>query len=211
MGTQPYLLGRETGQRVTESKTPRDDPAPLLEGATMVKYDALAQRITHWMLSNPGKPLVRCARELNVSANYIYYFVSTDTFQAKYNELCGKDFKEAFVTTLAERLRTGASVAVDKVIEQMELSPSAEYILDAGELLINAAVRMDGPRPGAQAAVQINNYPQIPQDVLATVQQQMLSGVSTRVLPAGETVSNPPADSIGSVIHDGDAGLSAAR
>ena len=200
MGTTPYLLGREVGQQTVATRTPVADPTPMLEGATMIKYDALAQRITHWMLTNPGKPLTHCARELKVSANYLYHFVSTDSFQAKYHELCGQNFKEAFVTTLAERLRSGASYAVDKIIEQVELSPSAEYILDASELLINAAVRMDGPRPGAQAAVQINNFPQIPQDVLVGVQQRMLEGSG----PARSLASPLPAGELSGSVINGD-------
>lgn len=180
-------------------------PAGEFASATMLKYDAFAQRITHWMLSNPGKPLSHCARELHVSPQYVYFLVSTDTFQTKYKELCGRDFKEAFVTTLADKLRSSASLVVDKIVEQVELNPGSEYLLDAGELLINAAVRMDSPRPQSGAAVQINNFPQIPQDVLANVQQQMLAGPARSGIPT-------PADQVGSVIHEhGDAGLPAAK
>jgi hypothetical protein len=150
-----------------------------------MRYDALARRVTHWMLANPGKPLTHCAREFKVTPQYLYYFVSSDTFKAKYAELAGGDFQEAFMTTLSEKLRGGAMMAVDRLVEQVELSPSAEFVLDASEVLINAALKMDGPRPINQTNIQ-NNFPVIPADVLASVQHQMLTGAS----PASVLVEN---------------------
>ena len=152
-----------------------------------MRYDALARRVTHWMLANPGKPLTHCAREFKVTPQYLYYFVSSDTFKAKYSELAGGDFQEAFMTTLAEKLRGAGAFAVDKLVEQMELSPSAEFVMDASEILINAALKMDGPRPASGPSVNIN-FPAIPADVLASVQNQMLTGAVVDATPLSVSV-----------------------
>jgi hypothetical protein len=165
------------------ARNPDPNVFPQYE-AVATRYDALAHRVTHWLLTNPGKPLTHLAREIGVSPNYIYVFVSTDAFKNKYRELVDAEFKDVMVNDLAAKIRGAANLAIDRVTEQLALSQSSEYVLDASEMLINAAVKMDAPK-NAGPQVQINNFPAIPADVLARTQQGLLSGNAVSPLPGG--------------------------
>ena len=167
--------------------------------AVALRYETLALRISHWIFANPGKPLTICARELGLSAQYLYYFTASDTFKAKHEELINGEggFKSTIMGNLSERLRGAAFQALDQLTGKMALDPSNDFILDASEVLIKAAVSMERPTGGGVAVQVNNNYPVIPQDVLERTQQQMF-------------LSAPPAPAVtdGSVTveHDG-AGL----
>lgn len=186
LGTEPRVGYHHVSENVTDT--------------VALRYDVLAQRVAHWMFTNPGQPLTKCARALNVTPQYLYYFVASDTFKAKYAELSQGEFKEAMVGTLAERLRGAAFQAIDQLTEQMQLNPGNEMLLDASELLINAAVKMDAPAAKG-TSVQINNFPAIPADVVHATRESMLRGATV----------NPATVEGSSVQVSEDAGLPAPK
>lgn len=166
----------------TQPVTPTPAPTVPLEridaGASVsdvlkMRYEVLANRIIHWMMTHPGRPLTQCARELGLNVTYLYTFTSSDTFKARYAELSKGDdgFEGALLGDFKERLRAGAAIAIDALTEKLTINPHAEDAVDAAEILIYGAAKLEAPRP---IAGQVNfNMPSIPPEVLATTQQAM--------------------------------------
>lgn len=153
-----------------------------------LRYEVLAKRVAHWMFTNPGKPLTRCARDLGLQVNYLYMFVSSDTFKAKYAELTeGEDgFAGAMMGDFQSRLKAAATVALDAMAERISFEPGSEASIDAAEILINAAVKSERPAGGG---MQVNfNLPVIPADVLADTRQAMLRGKQPPATIEGSSV-----------------------
>lgn len=162
----------------------RMDAGASVSDVLKMRYEVLAQRVVHWMMTHPGKPLTQCARELGMNVTYLYTFVSSDTFKAKYAELSKGDdgFEGAIIGDFKERLRAGASIAIDALTEKLTLNPHSEDSVDAAEILINAAAKLEAPRP---IAGQMNfNMPSIPPEVLAATQQAMFNRNSPATVDA---------------------------
>lgn len=168
----------------------RMDAGASVSDVLKMRYEVLANRVIHWMMTHPGQPLTKCARELGLNVTYLYTFTSSDTFKARYAELSKGDdgFEGALLGDFKERLRAGAAIAIDALTEKLTLNPHAEDSVDAAEILIYGAAKLEAPRP---IAGQVNfNMPSIPPEVLAQTQQAMFkrntpATVDAEVVPEG--------------------------
>jgi len=90
-------------------------------------------RIITWLLTNPGRPLTACARDLDIPAETLYRITSTDAFR----DALARETSQ-LLETLETRLEQIATLALDRLAEVLSTTNDPRLILDAMKALFGA-------------------------------------------------------------------------
>ncbi|MGH7473059.1 MAG: hypothetical protein ACREJW_03885 [Candidatus Methylomirabilales bacterium] len=144
-------------------------------GAIPKKFNWWYDAIIDWMLANPDKALVDCARDLGRHVEYVRIIVRSDLFQTKYQERRAELNARMNLAIIDRASRVGVR-AMDIMIERMEDTPE-RIPLDALVSMADKTLHHLGygqPRaaPGIQAT-QVNVNLSVGREVLEEARRKM--------------------------------------
>ena len=90
------------------------------------------EEILMWLMLNPNKSQGECARELGYTDAWVSQIINSDIFQARLAELREQDF-ELNVLSLREKLSAAADLAIDKMMERLEVETDIDKIRNVGD------------------------------------------------------------------------------
>lgn len=92
------------------------------------KHEILIQ----WLLENPHRSLGEAAAELGYTQAWLSIMIHSDLFQAKFAEVREHYFGSHFAE-IGEKLEGLAHAALDKLVQQVELNDSPEFLLKTAD------------------------------------------------------------------------------
>lgn len=102
------------------------------------------EEIVNWLLTNPEKSLLECARTYHVTQAWLSCIVHSDIFQARYQKLLGQD-RDVRILPLREKILGLANAAVDSLTTQQPFMDPEMNLDLAGKML--KAAGYGAPKP----------------------------------------------------------------
>ena len=86
------------------------------------------EQIINWLLLNPDKPLVECAKYFGYTQTWLSQIIHSDMFQALYRERCAESHTLA-VHTITNELSGLTALAIERATDLIETRKASERFL----------------------------------------------------------------------------------
>lgn len=96
------------------------------------RHDAIME----WLLANPERSLLECARTFVVTQAWLSCIIHSDIFQARYQKMLG-EYQDGRIMPLRDKLIGVVNKAIDNVAQAVETSADGEFNLDVADRLLN--------------------------------------------------------------------------
>jgi hypothetical protein len=135
----------------------------MAESKQLVRLSHTHEMLMNWLVLNPEKSLRECADHFGYTQSWLSSVIHSDLFQASLKEK-QLAVQARVASSIPEKLRRSADIALDKLATKLEEAEDADFILDATDKILHrmgyapVSARNPAGSPQAGSVNQQNNF-----------------------------------------------------